>query len=385
MGKMLFISNVSKGVGSFCLSSLIAAQKIGLDYYYVSNFSGVSRERIAEDEKKYSIKMVNLPIQRSPISLNNYKAYKALVRLIKKENIDYIHCNTPVGGLLGRLAGRKCKVKKIIYEAHGFHFYKGASIINWLIYYPIEKWLAHKTDILITINEEDFNLAKRKMHLRNDGRIEYVPGVGIDTKKYIFDKTKRVSKRIELGLSNDDIALISMGDLIERKNYNTSIKAVSKANNACLKYFICGTGPEEANLKNLAKKYDVDNQVHFLGYRNDVKELLNACDLFLLPSKQEGLARSLMEAMAVGLPCVVSNIRGNNDLLVDEKGGFLCQTYKSAEFAKAINALANDAVLRNDMSIYNKEHIKRYSIDNVVNYLIYIYDCCDEQGEKVNK
>ena len=166
MKKILFISNIAKNVGSFSIASIAAAKECGMEFYMAANWEQAGEEQISSDEKKYNVKIYSIPLVRSPYSPKNFKAYKRLVQIIESENIDYIHCNTPVGGLLGRLAGRKCKVKKIIYQAHGFHFYKGAPVKNWLLYYTVERWLARYTDAIITINHEDCERAK-KFRLKN--------------------------------------------------------------------------------------------------------------------------------------------------------------------------------------------------------------------------
>jgi glycosyltransferase involved in cell wall biosynthesis len=234
-----------------------------------------------------------------------------------------------------------------------------------MLYYPVEKWLAHYTDALITINSEDFELAKTKLKLRKNGKVYYVPGVGIDTAQYNLCEKSREEKRIELGLNNNDVALISMGDLIERKNYDTAIRAIAEANNPALQYFICGKGPEEENLKALAKSLGVEEQIHFLGFRTDVKELLTVVDIFLFTTLQEGLPRSMMEAMASGLPCVASAIRGNVDLIENGKGGYLCPSTDVDNFAEAIEKVAGNAALREQMRAYNLEQIKNFDISVV--------------------
>lgn len=370
MEKILFISNIAKKVGSFSKASIDAARENGLQFHMAANWEQAGDEQIKSDEKQYNVKIHNIPLARSPYSRNNIKAFKELVKIIQLENIEYIHCNTPVGGILGRLAGRKCKVKKVIYQAHGFHFYKGAPLKNWLLYYPVERWLAHYTDAIITINNEDFERAK-KFKLRNHGKVYYVPGVGIDTSQYNSDKQQRLEKREELGLKGDDIALISMGDLIERKNYPVAIEAIAEANNSHLHYYICGQGPDEEKLIPLAKKLGIEAQIHFLEYRTDIKELLQASDIFLFTSLQEGLARSLMEAMASGLPCIASRIRGNTDLLNDSNGGILCDSLR--DYVEAIDKLSKDSLLRKQMSVNNIEAIQHYSVGEISRKLEDIY------------
>lgn len=372
MAKILFVSNIGKRVGSFAVASIFAAKNSGHEFYYAANWDAATLEQRKEDEEKFGINLLHLDLDRSPYSLKNRKAYLDLVRFINEEKIDYIHCNTPVGGLLGRLVGRKCKVKKVIYQVHGFHFYKGSPLKNWIIYYPVERFLAKLTDAIITINNEDYECAK-KFRLRKNGNVYYVPGVGMDLSQYNISDDVRIEKRNELNLSSDDIALISMGDLIKRKNYSVAIEAIAKCNNPKLHYYICGKGPEESNLKKLANSLGVDGQIHFLGYRTDIKQLLKASDIFFFTSKQEGLARSLMEAMASGLPCIASNIRGNVDLIKEGIGGFLRNVNDVDGYAEAINRLVNDSDIVSSMKVNNLEQIKKFELLAIVREIEKVY------------
>lgn len=375
MPNILFVSNISgkKMSYSFSGAAIEAAHKLNYRFYSAANRSASTSEDIKEDEEKYNIRLLHIDLARNPFSFRqNYTAYKQLCEIIKNNNIDFIHCNTPVGGLLGRLAGKKCKVKKIIYQAHGFHFYKGAPLKNWLIYYTVEKWLAHYTDAIITINNEDFG-ASQKLHLKKGGKHYFVPGVGIDLSKYLSCTASRSEKRAELGLKDQDIFIISTGDLIKRKNFMTAIKAIHKANDSRLHYFICGRGPEEENMIALAKQLGVDEQVHILGYRTDITELLFAADIFLFTTIQEGLSRSLMEAMATGLPCVASSIRGNVDLIDDGINGFLSDAKDFELFSKNILKLSNNKKLREQMGKANLEYIKKYDISTVTEEIIDVY------------
>ena len=371
--KMLYILNVANRVNNFCMSSLIAAKKTGIEYHIAGNWGYANDAERVADEEKYGIHIYQIDFIRFPLDIRNYKAYKQLKEIVNREKYDVIYCNTPTGGLLGRLAGKKCGVKKVIYQAHGFHFYKGAPKLNWMVYYPIEKWLAHHTDALITINQEDYELAKTKLKLRRNGKVYYVPGVGIDTTQYALSAKAREEKRIELKLAENDVALISMGDLIERKNYDTAIRAIAEANNPALQYFICGKGPEEENLKALAVSLGVSEQIHFLGFRSDIKELLAAVDIFLFTTKQEGLPRSMMDAMASGLPCIASKVRGNTDLLEDGVGGYLCEVDNSTEYANAIKKLVEEPELRKQLGTANSKHILDFDISKISQKMEEIY------------
>ena len=313
----------------------------------------------------------DLPFERSPIRKNNLQVYKDLKNIIDTEQYEIIHFHTPMGGAIGRLAARSARKKgtKVIYTAHGFHFFKGAPLVNWLAYYPAERWLAKYTDVLITINTEDYEIAKKfKVN-----RIEYVPGVGIDTDKFKNIEVNRTEKRESLGVSEDDFMIISVGELNKNKNHQVIIRAIAKLRNEKIKYVLCGQGPLETELRELAKELDVENQVKFLGFRKDVPDLMKVADLFAFPSYREGLSLSLMEAMASGLPVVCSEIRGNTDLIEDGKGGYLVEPSDVEGFAKYIKELIEDSRLKSEFGDFNHKKIENYSIENVMKEVENIY------------
>jgi glycosyltransferase EpsD len=265
----------------------------------------------------------DISFERNPVKSGNLRALKVLKEIIDSEKYDIIHCHTPVGAMLTRIAARNARKSgaKVIYTAHGFHFYKGAPLVNWLLYYPVEKHLAKDTDILITINREDYERAK---HFKA-AAVRYVPGVGIDTNRFKMN-SGRDEKRSELGVQ-DKFVLLSVGELIDRKNHELVLETISMMKNLPeferIVYLICGRGVLLDQLKQKATTLGIENKVRFLGYRSDIPDICNASDLFVFMSKQEGLPVALMEAMACGIPVVCSNIRGNADLVTDGKNGRL--------------------------------------------------------------
>ncbi len=370
--KMLYILNVANKVNDFSQASMVAAQNIGIEFHIAGNWAYPSNKELKKDENKYGIKIHQIDFIRTPYDPKNIRAYIQLKKLVKSEKYDIIHSNTPIGGVLGRLIGRACKVKINIYQAHGFHFYNGAPKKNWLIYYSVERWLARYTDALITINQEDYEFAKKKFKLRHNGKVYYVPGVGIDLQQYQNDSSEniRVKLRSELGIDENSIVCISMGDLIPRKNYGVAIRAISKCA-ANIHYLICGQGPELENLEKLADECGVKERVHFLGFRSDIKDLLKASDVFLFTSLQEGLPRSTMEAMASGLPIACSRIRGNTDLIDEGKGGFLFDPENVDECAVSLDKLLSSDM--NAMSKYNLDKINNFSLDAVSATMTEVY------------
>ena len=354
------------------MASIMAARQLGIEYHMAANFNNSTKEQMRIDEEQYGIKLHHIDFDRNPVKISNIKAYRQIVGLIKKERFDVIHCNTPIGGVAGRLAGRRCKVGRVIYQAHGFHFYQGAPLWNWLFYYSAERLLAHYTDSLLTINREDY-IRARDFHLRNGGKVYCVPGVGINTADYLPHDFDRQAKRAALGLDFSDIVIISAGDLIKRKNYKTAIEAISKAANPHIKYLICGRGPLEQELKEQVEQLELSAQVFFMGFRSDVKELLWASDVFLFTTYQEGLPRSLSEAMASGLPCIVSDVRGNNDLISNGENGYLCNPDDADAFSRAILKLSDDVQLRRQMGLLNLDRIKEYDFEKAQEAMLEVY------------
>lgn len=329
---------------------------------------------------------IDIPFARSPFSLNNIKAYKMLKSVIDSEEFDIVECNTPVGSVIGRLAARKARKKgtKVIYIAHGFHFFKGNSWTAWLIFYPIEKLLAYITDVLITINREDYERALKKFKAQKTILID---GIGVDLEKMKNSCPNRNKVRSEFNISENDTVLISVGELRKLKNHKTILEAMAKIENKNLHYIIAGCGPLEKKLMALAEQLGIKGRVHLPGFRDDVYDLLKSSDIFCFPSTREGMPLALMEAMAAGLPAVASKIRGNWDLIVPDKGGFLYPANDSGGFADGIKKLLNNFALQRKMGNYNKEHIRKYDIKIIKESLseIYFPDESNPQkrGEKI--
>lgn len=370
--KMLYILNVANRINSFCMSSIIAAKNLGIEYHIAGNWSYKDENDRINDEKKYGIRIHQVDFIRSPLNINNRKAYKQLDKIVSQEKFDVIHCNTPIGGLLGRIVAKKHKISNVIYQAHGFHFYKGAPKLNWLIYYPIEKLLAKYTDTLITINQEDFELAKAKFRLRNNGQVHYVAGVGMDLETVKSVNADRKEKRKSLGFTENDTVLISAGRLDANKNNETTIRAVSKVPD--IKLILCGDGELKNGLSNLVKELNIEDRVLFLGNRSDIFELYESADIFIMLSFREGLSRSILEAMAFGLPCIASNIRGNADLIEDGIGGYLVPATDVDLISKKIQDLADNKSAREQMSNSNKKNIVNFSLDVAVSQIQHIYE-----------
>lgn len=314
-----------------------------------------------------------MPFERSPFKRGNLESYQQLKALLDREHYDIIHCHTPMGSVITRLAAGSARNKgtRVIYTAHGFHFYDGAPVVNWLLYYPVERILSRRTDLLLTINGEDYRRAKT-FHA---GRTEMVNGVGIDLSRFSeASPEQKALIRRELGLREGDTFAITVGNVIPRKNQAVLIRAVKELNDPSFHLFVAGDGPLEPELQALAGELGIEKQIHLLGFRRDVYRLSSAADIFLFSSVQEGLSVSVMEAMACGLPIAASNIRGNTDLIDNGRGGFLVEPNDARGFADSIRMIMSDPTVRERMKQHNLQKIRGYSIDAVTEQMAQLYE-----------
>lgn len=363
--KVIFVANTARFFVMFEQNNIRLLQSMGYEVHCASNFEherDVDAKSILE---KLNVTIHQIDIARSPFSVRNLNAYRQLKALMKQERFDLVDCHTPMGGVLARLAAKATKTAPVLYTAHGFHFYKGCPLQNRLIYETIERWLARYTDGLITINEEDYQAAK-SFHLR--GKAYKIPGVGIDVKGIHDLEVDRAQKRRELGVPEDAFVMLSVGDLIPRKNHIVALRAFAQANIPNSYYLLCGNGELKEMLQEESRKLNVADRVIFLGFRSDVREILHAVDLFCFPSLQEGLPVSLMEAMAAGVPCIASRIRGNVDLM--ENDDLLFEAVNVGEVQQRIEQFS----LHASELEKNNESIANYSAEKVTDKMREVYN-----------
>ena len=378
MIRILQVASVASMIDQFNMENIKLLQNMGCKVDVAANFefgSTSSTKRVNEFKKELedkNITIFNLLFDRKIFNRENINVYRQLKKIIDENNYQIIHCHSPIGGVVTRLAARKARKKgtKVIYTGHGFHFFKGAPFINWLIYYPVEWICAFFTDTLITMNEEDYKLAKKKMRAVE---IEYINGIGIDTTKAKHVTIDKMTQKSLLGIPQDAIVLLSVGELSKRKNHQIVIKALAELKNKQIYYVICGQGELKEELQQLCRQLGVEDQVIFAGFIRNIMEMCKMADIYVFPSLQEGLPVALMEAMSAGLPCVVSRIRGNIDLIQDRKGGFLCEPYDVSAFVWAIRLLIEDKDLLNTMGQENMQEVKKFDIDYVNKQMEKIY------------
>ena len=319
-------------------------------------------------------KVYDVPFSRSPKSLDNIRAYRELKEIIDVEKYDIIHCNTPMAGIVTRLAAIATRKRgtKVIYTAHGFHFYHGAPKINWIVYYPIEKCFAKLTDTLITINDEDYNIASRKFSCK----VEKIHGVGVDSLRYRLPGVSERSELCEkLQLPEKNKYILCVGELLPNKNQKMAIEAMRKLileiPEAVL--LIAGNGPQRDSLVNMIETYGLQNNVILLGYCTNLEEYQRMCELSISCSKREGLGLNLIEAMLSGNPVIATKNRGHNELVQHNKNGFLVDINDVENLTFCIKTILNDTSIRDNMRCFAHTYAQKYNATKVSEELKKIY------------
>lgn len=376
MTRLLMVSTISTTLATFLLPHVRGMQHEGWIVDGVAN--GISNNQDCVNTFNF---VYEIEWSRSPFDVvHMIKAMKQIKEIVEEGGYDVVHVHTPIASAVTRFALRrmvKTKQIKMMYTAHGFHFYKGAPLLNWLVYYPIEKYLSCYTDVLITINKEDYAIAKNKMHAKHT---EYVPGVGIDIEKIKSIKVNRNKKRSELGIPQDAFVLISVGELNKNKNHEIVIKAVGAMKGAQnIHYIIAGQGPLDKYLFSMAERYGLGKRVHLLGFRADVIELLKASDCFVFPSRREGLGIAALEAMASGLPLIASFVGGIKDYMKDGITGCTIQNpLNTLEMVSAITRIRQEPLLGEQCAQNNMEIVKHFSVCLSIDKLLQIYSEVDK-------
>ncbi len=335
----------------------------------------VSPEEMADCKLQNVDKLINIPFRRNPFSLQNLPAYRQLRGIIDAGGYDLILCNTPAVGVLTRLAARRSRRTrgtKVFYMAHGFHFYHGAPLLNWLLYYPVEKFMCRYTDTLITINEEDTKLARERFAVNT----YHVHGVGVDSARFypVGEDVKKECRQM-LGIQEDAQVILCVGELNANKNQQALIKATALVAPSCpnIRVLLAGTGATETELRKLVHKLQLDKHVSLLGYCTNIHQHIQAADIVVSCSFREGLAVNIIEAMLVGKPVVASCNRGHRELVEDGVSGFLVPPAAERVYAERIMRILNDHSLYLSMSQAAHARGQLYSVNRVMPELEHLY------------
>lgn len=371
MKKILIVATVQSHIAQFHQDIIYMMKKEGYQVHIAAkdNLSLKNGLQLRNVDKKYDI-----PFSRSPLNKSNFTSYKLLKQVIDENNYDIIQCNTPVGGIVTRLAAKKNRKlgTKVIYMAHGFHFYKGAPKKNWLLYYPLEKFFARYTDTLITINLEDYHFAKKKFKCN----VEHIYGIGVSNDKfYVHTEQEKKELRKKYHFSDDDFLIICIGELNKNKNQITLIKAINEIKESCpkVKVLFAGNGPLEMELKKEVDQLSLNNHIVFLGYTRELVNIIPFCDCLVSCSYREGLPLNIIEGLLSGIPVVVSKNRGHNELVKDGKNGFRFDVQDYISCGEIIKKIYKYKDLLKKLSTFAVDSVDKYKTNNVINKIKKIY------------
>ncbi|HOB90845.1 MAG TPA: glycosyltransferase family 4 protein [Bacillota bacterium] len=376
--KVLFLATVYSHLAAFHIPYIKLLQQLGCEVHAAAS----SAEGGMVDVQETGAICWEIPFGRSPYSPGNTKACLLLRRLLSRTHYDLIHVHTPVASFLGRLLARATHQGKTLYTAHGFHFYEGAPLRNWLVYYTAERLAARWTDGLIVMNTEDLENAQR-MGFELGKNLFYVHGVGVDLDRYAASSIHENSVRVELGIPTNDLVVTCVAELNRNKNQDYLLDAWRLFSRKFTDAHLLLVGGGDAGALERKVKRERISRVHFLGYRCDVPDILQMTDVAVLVSKREGLPRCLLEAMAAGKPVVASNVRGNRDLVDHEQTGFLVELGDVPGLVCALERLAVDRKLMKEMGLRGREKMRDYSLDKVVGEMARVY--CRYLAEEVGR
>ncbi len=374
--KVLMLATTASMIQQFNMDNIKILQELGYEVevacnFYVGNTCTVEKvEELKHDLDTMHVVYHQIDFARNPIHLLKLnEAYQQVKRICEDNAYKFIHCHSPIGSVVARMAGHSCHIP-VMYTAHGFHFYKGAPIQNWLLYYPVEKFFARWTKTLVTITDEDYKRAQKKLRANE---IKHIHGIGVDLDYYNVTEEKReeICRRYRklLGIKDNEYMVLSVGELNNNKNHETILEVFHDLHDEKLKYYICGIGPKREYYEKLVSDFGMTNQVTFLGFRDDLRELYIAADLFVFPSKREGLSVALMEAVASKTPTIASNIRGNNELIVDNNCRF--EATDKEQIKKMILDWRAGKLIPNPSENY--QNLNQYSKKNVHEEMKRIY------------
>lgn len=260
----------------------------------------------------------DIPWSRNPLHPTNWRAAVKLRSLLEREHYDLIHVHTPVASFLARWAASRVDPSPaVVYTAHGFHFHAGGNPLLNLAFSNLERIAAPWTTELVVINKDDQEAAAQLRLLPAD-RIHFIPGIGFDVEEFLTRSSSgldRAQMKAELGIPPEAKVVMMVAEFTPNKRQVDAVDAVAGLGRSDVHIVFVGVGPMRGAVEERVRGAGIADRAHFLGYRRDVPQLLPTADAMMLISLREGLPRSAMEAMALGVPMIGTNIRGLKDLL----------------------------------------------------------------------
>lgn len=373
MKKVLFVTTVSGFLPQFESNHVRLLQDAGCEVHYASNFENPVYVFDKDELEQKGISLHQIDVEKSLIKIRkNFRAIRQLLRVIRENDIDVIHCHNPMGGAVGRIAAYLSKKKPyVIYTAHGFHFYQGAPVKNWLFFYPAEWVLARMTDMIVTINREDY-IRAQKLPVRKEGRVWQIHSVGVDKERFAPGDGKD-QKRSRLHIPSEAFHIVTAAELNDNKNQKTVIEAVGSLPQQDIYYSICGKGVRETYLREQIKEKGLEKRVRLLGFRTDMEDILQTADCFAFPSYREGFGVAAVEALLCGVPLVAADNRGTREYAQEGKNAIICRADSVSAFAGAIDRLYRDRELRRKMAGNCRDSALKFTVEEVEKTMREVY------------
>lgn len=373
--KALIVSALAGFVRSFLMSDVAMLQDMGYEVHCAANAEHAGADDVVNFLESRGVIFHQVCFSSSrPASHESVIAFREMRKLAKCGDFKFVHCHTPIAGAICREAFRKQQREGVVlvaYTTHGFYFHKKSGSKSWLLYRTAEDFLSRWSDVMITINREDYGNALR-MHCPD---IRYIPGVGVDIDRFHNLEIDSDTYRRSLGLSPNDFVILAVGEISARKNQKVIVEALAARPLSGAVFVICGncmTSTETKDeIERLASEGNVD--VRFLGRRNDVAEICKCADVGVLPSTREGLGLAGIEMLASGLPVIGSDVHGIPDYLINDVNGVLCDPSDVNAFGEAMRRLYDDPILRERLGANGYESVRFFSLDESARCMERIY------------
>lgn len=366
MKRILFVTTISGFLPQFEKNDVKLLKEMGGEIHYASNFENPVYAFDREELTGQGIRMHHIDVAKSPAKVGaNARAVRQLKAIIDGEGIDMVHCHNPMGAAAARIAAAISKRKPyVIYTAHGFHFYKGAPVLNWLLFYPAEYLLAGCSDQIITINREDYRRACR-FPLKKGGSVSQIHSVGVDRQRFRPRKELCLSKREELRIPAGAFHIVTAAELNANKNQRVVMEAIAGLPYKDIYYSICGKGPNEEALRQFVREKHLAGRVNLLGYRTDMEEVLQTADCFAFPSRREGLGVAAVEALLCSVPLIVADNRGTREYTIHGENGIVCRNNSVEDFREAIRFLYEKKDVREEMASKCRASAEKFTLEEV--------------------
>lgn len=377
--KVLLVATTPSSIDKFDRRNISILRERGCALHVASSFAPVDhwhRPSFKSELEADGVVVHDVGFARRLRLTEILRTFDQLRALIDAEKFDVVHVQTPIASAVTRLAILSLHQPRpaVLYTIHGFHFFKGGPLKNWA-FYPLEAYLAKRTDIALTINSEDYLRVKAM----GGKRARYIRGVGVESTEFRpATPDGRAYLRQQLGVAPDEFVVALVGELNANKNQELMVRSAAALVGAGRRVttLLVGSGSCSKQLKELCAELGLEESVRFLGYREDVADILRAADLLVSTSYREGLPVNVIEAMFTGLPCVVTNIRGNRDLVQHGLNGYLLNTRHPDELGRAISQLQDNSNLRARMGHESRRIAMAYEASGIDERMREIYTEC---------